>query len=116
MSVDQYVTPENFIGTQVELLGSGDTAGLAERYAEDAVFVRLDRIARGRAEIKALFDDYIAQNPDLGELDGFQITEDVMLYQVPERIGGTLHTAVGTIVFRDGLVWRQTAAFPPRER
>lgn len=113
MSDDQQTSTATFISEQVALLGANDTAGLSLRYAEDAVIVRLDTVARGRDEIKQFFDNYIAQNPQLGEPDGVQVTDDVILYQIPERIGGTLKTAVGTLVFRDGLVWRQTAAFVP---
>jgi len=113
MTTEQRISPEHFIEEQVALLSVGDTAGLSLRYAEDAVFIRLDHIARGRQEIKEFFDDYIAQHPRLFDLDGVAITEDVLVYQVPERIGDKLQTAVGTIVFKDGLVWRQTAVFVP---
>jgi ketosteroid isomerase-like protein len=103
--------PEEFLDQQVSLLQAGDTAGLAARYAEDATFVRFDRIAHGRDEVKALFDYYLTQGPDITELDGLQVTDDMILYQAAERVDGRLTTAVGTIVFKGGLVWRQTVAF-----
>lgn len=103
--------PEQFIDQQVTLLGAGDTAGLAQRYAEDAVFVRFDRVAVGRQQIKEMFDFYLTQNPDISAMDGMQMTDDVILYQAEERVDGRDTTAVGTLVFRDGLVWRQTVAF-----
>ena len=102
---------QEFLDQQVKLLEAGDTAGLAQRYAEDATFARFDRVARGRDEIKQLFDDYIAQNPQITGMDGLQMTDDVILYQAAEELAGALTTAVGTIVFRDGLVWRQSVAF-----
>ena len=100
-----------FLEQQVRLLGAGDTGSLAERYAPDAVFVRFDRIAVGRDQIKELFDDYLRQRPDISAMDGLQITDDVILYQAAETLDGMLKTAVGTLVFRDGLVWRQTVSF-----
>ncbi|HEY4021808.1 MAG TPA: hypothetical protein VGM75_24200 [Pseudonocardiaceae bacterium] len=103
--------PQEFLDQQVKLLEAGDTAGLAQRYAEDATFARFDRVANGRAEIKQLFDDYIAENPQITTMDALQMTDDLILYQAAEELSGKLTTAVGTLVFRDGLVWRQTVAF-----
>lgn len=103
--------PQEFLEQQVKLLQAGDAAGLAQRYAEDAVFVRFDRIAQGRDEIRKLFEDYLAEQPQITGMDGLQVTDDLILYQAAEQLGGRLTTAVGTIVFSDNLVWRQTAAF-----
>jgi ketosteroid isomerase-like protein len=106
--------PADFLDKQTELLAAGDTAGLARRYAEDAVFIRFDTIARGRSEIKKMFDDYLAQKPEILALDAVKIVDDVILYQAGEKLSGRTFTAVGTLVFRDGLVWRQTATFVDR--
>lgn len=103
--------PENFLGNQVQLLEAGDTATLAQGYAEDAVLVRFDRTCRGRAEIRQLFDDYLTDHPTIVGLDGAQLSENVILYQAREMLAGKLVTAVGTLVFTDGLVSRQTVAF-----
>lgn len=103
--------PEDFLGNQVRLLAAGDTAALAQGYAEDAVLVRFDRTCRGRAEIRQLFDDYLADRPAIVGLDGVQVAENVILYQARETLAGMLVTAVGTLVFSGGLVWRQTVAF-----
>lgn len=103
--------PQEFLDRQVELLAAGDTAGLAQRYAPDATFARFDRVARGRDQIRQLFDDYIAEGPEITAMDALQVTDDLILYQAAERLSGNLKTAVGTLAFRDGLVWRQTVAF-----
>jgi ketosteroid isomerase-like protein len=103
--------PENFLTEQVQLLEAGNTAALAEKYAEDAVFVRFDRTARGRSEIKELFDDYLKAGPVIAGLDGASIQDNVVFYQAKETLNGGLVTAVGTLVFTDGQVWRQTVAF-----
>jgi hypothetical protein len=103
--------PENFLDNQVHLLEAGETAALAEGYAQDAVLVRFDRTCKGRAEIRQLFDDYLKDRPAIVGLDGASMYENVILYQAKETLNGELVTAVGTLVFTDGLVWRQTVAF-----
>lgn len=103
--------PEGFLEKQVELLRAGDAEGLAQRYHEDAIILRLDRVAKGREEIKKFFEDYIAQRPEIVLLDGAQITENLILYQAAERLDGKIITAVGTLVLVNGLIWRQTADF-----
>lgn len=105
---------DDFLVTQVQLLQAGDTTAIANRYAEDAVFVRFDFVARGRDEIKKMFDSYLTENPEVDEPAAVKITEDVLMYQASERLGGKLVWAVGTMFFEDGLVKRQTAAFVDR--
>lgn len=103
--------PQEFIEQQVKLLEAGDTAGLAQRYTEDATFARFDRVAVGREQIQQLFDYYLSQKPNITGMDAMQMTDDLILYQAAEEIEGRLTTAVGTLAFKDGLVWRQTVAF-----
>ncbi|HEY3610306.1 MAG TPA: ketosteroid isomerase family protein [Pseudonocardiaceae bacterium] len=103
--------PQEFLDRQVELLNAGDTAGLAERYAEDATFARFDRVAHGRQEIRELFDYYITEKPTISTMDAIQITDDLILYQAAEEVNGQMTTAVGTLAFKNGQVWRQTVAF-----
>jgi ketosteroid isomerase-like protein len=105
---------EDFFATQVQLLEAGDTKALADRYAEDAVFIRFDFEARGRDGIKKMFDDYLTKNPEVGEMVGVKVTEDLALYQASERLNGKLFWAVGTLYFENGLVKRQTATFVER--
>jgi hypothetical protein len=105
---------DDYLDTQVRLLQAGDTTALANRYAEDAVFIRFDFEARGRAEIKKMFDGYLTENPEVGDLAGVKMTEDLILYQAPERLNGKLYWAVGTLYFENGLVKRQTATFVER--
>ncbi|MDY7090378.1 MAG: hypothetical protein SYR96_35465 [Actinomycetota bacterium] len=105
---------EDFLSTQVQLLEAGDTATLSLRYAPDAVFVRFDFVAYGREQIKTMFDGYLKENPEVGDVAGVKITEDILMYQASERLNGKLVWAVGTIYFENGLVKRQTAAFLER--
>lgn len=100
-----------FLARQVELVRAADADGLAERYAEDAEFVRFDRVARGRAEIRDLLADYLLGSPVVLEQQAAVTSDDVIFYQALQQLDGRQVIAVGTLVFRDGLVWRQTAAF-----
>jgi ketosteroid isomerase-like protein len=100
-----------FLARQVELIHAGDAAGLSERYCEDAVLVRFDRVARGRTEIQAMLAHYMDGSPTVVEQQAVVMTEDVVLYRSLQRLRGVEVIAVGTFVFRNGLVWRQTAAF-----
>jgi hypothetical protein len=63
-----------------------------------------------------LFDDYLAEQPQITGMDALQVTDDVILYQAAEQLSGRLTTAVGTVVFSGSLVWRQTAAFVEHPR
>ncbi|MDI6100444.1 hypothetical protein QLQ12_17690 [Actinoplanes sp. NEAU-A12] len=105
---------DDFLITQVQLLQAGETQTIANRYAEDAVFVRFDYVARGRQQIKEMFDGYLKENPEVGDLAALKVTEDVLVYQASERLGGKLVWAVGTMYFEDGLIKRQSAAFIER--
>ena len=113
-TIDHTTVAQDFLATQVQLLEAGNTAALALRYAEDAVFVRFEGTATGRDEIKKLFDDYLTENPTIKALDNVQISDNVLIYQAEEYLDGNLVTAVGTLVFVDGLVWRQSAVFVPK--
>src|SRR3954452_11522882 len=108
------VSADDFLTTQVQLLEAGDTETLSMRYAKDAVFVRFDLVARGREAIKTMFDGYLKDRPEVGDVAAVKITEDTVMYQASERLNGRLVWAVGTIHFVDGLVARQTAAFIER--
>ena len=102
-----------FFGRQAQAIESGDLARLLEHYAADAVVLRLDRVAVGRAQVEALFRDYIALEPTVVAVDGVRAHDDAIVYQARLRVGGIERLAAGTLVLRNGLVWRQFAAFVP---
>lgn len=108
---DTNTVPEGFLDLQVELLQAGKSAELAERYTEDAMIVRTDMVGRGRAEIKHLFDVYLAQKPEIQSVDVVLIEDNVVVYEAKEKLNGKLITATGVLVFVDGLVWRQGIVF-----
>jgi hypothetical protein len=61
-----------------------------------------------------MFDGYLTEDPEVGDLASIKITEDLLMYQAAERLNGKLVWAVGTLYFENGLVKRQTAAFVER--
>jgi hypothetical protein len=96
---------------QLDCLVRQDLAGLMENYAGDATVVRFDRVARGTAQISELFRGYLATRPEVVRITGYAQTEDVIFYRAVMRAGdGEPTDMVGTLVVRDGKVWRQTVA------
>ena len=102
-----------FFGRQAAAIEAGELHRLLQHYADDAVVVRLDRVASGRDEVEALFRDYIALEPRVLGVDGVRARDDTIVYQARLRVGGIERIAAGALVLRDGLIWRQFAAFVP---
>lgn len=99
---------------QVELLQSGDLDALIAQYHPDAVVLRFDRRAQGQAEIRRLFEDYVAARPRLISLDAYAESDDALSYQATMRVADSDIRTYGVFVLRDGKIWRQVAGvFPP---
>ncbi|TDQ46907.1 nuclear transport factor 2 family protein [Actinorugispora endophytica] len=94
-------------------LAARDLDRVVANYEEDAVIVRFDTVARGRAEIRAFFDRYLALDPEPRAAVAVNVTEDVVTYHVRLRLDGEPVDGFGTLVLRNGRFWRQTAAFVP---
>lgn len=101
----------DFLATQVAMIHAGDADGLAARYAEDARLVRFDAVAEGRAAVRDLLAAYMARSPQVVGQPSAVVTGDLVLYRSLLLLDGRDTLSVGTLVFREGLVWRQTAAF-----
>ncbi|NUS01133.1 MAG: nuclear transport factor 2 family protein [Nonomuraea sp.] len=98
---------------QLAAIADGDLAALLAQYHDDAMVVRFDRAARGAAEIRELFTAYLAAGPKVEEITSLRIEDDVIFYSAVMTIGGNRVTTFGTLVVRDGRIWRQTAAALP---
>lgn len=98
---------------QLTALADGDLEALLAQYDEDAVLVRFDRVARGAAELRDLFTAYLKAGPRVEEVVSLRIEDDVIFYNSLMTIGGNRVTTFGTLVVRDGRIWRQTAAALP---
>ena len=100
-----------WLQVQVDLLRARDGAGLAERYHEDAVLIRFDKIAHGRDEIRETLLEWTSSRPVIEDNWVTATGPDFLVYKAIEYVDGDRLTAIGTMVFRDGLLWRQSVAF-----
>ncbi|WP_188191804.1 nuclear transport factor 2 family protein [Nonomuraea sp. SYSU D8015] len=107
------MTAKDLFDRQLAAIADGDLEALLAQYHDDATVVRFDRVARGPAEIRDLFTAYLSAKPQVDEIVSLQVTEDVIFYNAVMTIGGNHVTTYGTLVIRDGRIWRQTAAALP---
>lgn len=98
---------------QLAAIAGRDLGALLAQYHDEAVVVRFDRVARGLAEIEDLFTAYLAAEPHVEEVTSLRTTGDVVLYSARMTVAGNRVTAFGTLVVRDGRIWRQTSAALP---
>ncbi|MFD0688707.1 nuclear transport factor 2 family protein [Actinomadura fibrosa] len=94
---------------QIDALSSGDLDELMKNYRSDAVLVRFDQTEEGIEAIREGFEAYLALTPEVIEVLDFVESDDVIFYRATMRLGGQVETTFGTLVLRDGLIWRQTA-------
>ncbi|MEV1241962.1 nuclear transport factor 2 family protein [Nonomuraea sp. NPDC049750] len=98
---------------QLAAIADRDLEALLAQYHEEAMVVRFDRVARGAAEIRELFGAYLAAEPQVVEVTSVQAVDDVIFYNALMTIAGNKVTTFGTLVIKDGRIWRQTAAALP---
>jgi len=98
---------------QLAAIAERDLEALLAQYHDDAMVIRFDRAARGPAEIRELFTAYLAAKPEVIEVTSLQAVDDVVFYNALMTIAGNKVTTFGTLVIRDGRIWRQTAAALP---
>lgn len=100
---------------QVALLEAGDAAGLARRYHPDAQILHRDGVVSGAGAIEELFTEVCAGRPRVVSATTVARTDDTLLYDVVEDVGGEVLRIVGTFVLRDGLIWRHVSLDVPVE-
>jgi len=96
---------------QLDALARGDIDLLLENYHQDAVLLRFDGVASGLDELRATLSVYLSLGPELVELSQYVQTDDTVSYRAVMKIGGRAEKAFGTLVLRDGKIWRQTVGF-----
>jgi hypothetical protein len=94
---------------QVEALHHNDLEGVLSNYRDDAVLVRFDAVGRGKTELRTMLGEYLALRPQTLNLVALQASDDVISYEADMSIGGNAVKTYGTLVLRDGKIWRQTA-------
>ncbi|MGF1425294.1 nuclear transport factor 2 family protein [Kitasatospora sp. LaBMicrA B282] len=102
-------TVHTVLTRQLDALGRGDLDALLANYAADAELLRSDGVFRGPERIRAAFARYLALRPRLVELSECTESCDTLLYRAVLELGGTRKEAIGTMVIRNGKIWRQTA-------
>jgi hypothetical protein len=85
---------------RMQCLAAGDIAGLLDDYASDARVVRFVGMARGKEEIRAYLNGYLAAHGrlELITLDQFFETDDVVIWHA------TVDTAHGAAQIDDALI------------
>jgi ketosteroid isomerase-like protein len=102
--------PPAFLQRHIDLISAKDLEGLMARYHPDAILLRPGvGMARGQDEIRKLFTGYLEMNPQIEPVFMSEGTEDLYTYYAHVTTDRGEQDDVGTMVLRDGLVWRQTA-------
>lgn len=96
---------------QMAALASRDLDALMTNYHPDAQLLRFEGTATGLAEIRELFTGYLELKPELVDLTHYTESGDTIFYRALMNLGGAPEKAFGTLVVKDGTVWRQTAGF-----
>lgn len=95
---------------QGELLAKRDLDGLMDLYHPDAVFVRFQRVASGKKEIREVLEKYIALQLEFVALEEYVDTGETIMMRSTMKVEGETETSCATLVLRDGKIWRQAAA------
>ncbi|MFI9558726.1 nuclear transport factor 2 family protein [Nonomuraea endophytica] len=104
---------EDLFTRQLTAIADGDLEAILAQYHEDAMIVRLDRVATGPTEIRAFFTAYLELKPQVAEIKALQAVDDTIFYNAVMTVNNNQVNAYGTLIIRDGQIWRQTAAALP---
>nr|WP_042188732.1 nuclear transport factor 2 family protein [Kibdelosporangium sp. MJ126-NF4]CEL18421.1 hypothetical protein [Kibdelosporangium sp. MJ126-NF4]CTQ97904.1 hypothetical protein [Kibdelosporangium sp. MJ126-NF4] len=96
---------------QLDCLADGDLDALLDNYAPDATLIRFDRVATGIDEVRETMRGYLTAKPELVELTQYAEGGDTVFYRATMKVNGRTLDAFGTLVIRNGRIWRQTAGF-----
>ncbi|MEU2828863.1 nuclear transport factor 2 family protein [Streptomyces lavendulae] len=96
---------------QLAALAAGDIEAVMANYTPDAALVRFDEVFAGTDRIRATLTAYLGLKPRLLDLTHYAECEDTLFYRAVMELAGRQREAIGTLVVRDGRIWRQTAGF-----
>lgn len=89
-------------------INAGDADALLALYAPDAVQVGYDDVVRGRDALRPRIEAWLAGTPAVQEV-AYAEAEDTIVFEARD---GQTH-GYGTLVLRDGLIWRETVGVIP---
>src|SRR5687768_1183920 len=101
-------TPRELFDRATAAINAGDVEGLLACYAPDAVQLGYDDVLRGREELRGQVEKWLADRPAVRTL-AYAESEDTIVFEATD--GAT--RAYGTMVLRDGLIWRETVGMLP---
>ncbi|MCX5076499.1 nuclear transport factor 2 family protein [Streptomyces sp. NBC_00513] len=96
---------------QMEALAALDIEAVMKNYTDDAALLRFEATAVGIEAVREALTGYLTLKPTLVELQEYIETEDTIFYRAIMSLDGEPEHAFGTLVVRDGRIWRQTAGF-----
>ncbi len=89
-------------------INAGDAEALLALYAPDAVQVGYERTVHGREALRPLIGEWLASGPSVREV-AYAEGADTIVFEAHD---GDTH-GYGTLVLRDGLIWRETVGAIP---
>jgi ketosteroid isomerase-like protein len=89
-------------------INAGDADALLALYAADAVQVGYDEVVRGREALRPRVERWLAGEPAVQEV-AYAEADDTIVFEASD---GATH-GYGTLVLRDGLIWRETVGVIP---
>jgi len=109
-------TPEEVFQHHAEALRAGNLDEILADYADNAAFITLSGIARGKDGIRAAFTQALAAMPDVSWDFRTQIYEDDVLFLewAADAAATFIEDGIDTFVFSDGLIRVQTTRYTPQ--
>jgi hypothetical protein len=89
-------------------INAGDADALVALYAPDAVQVGYDEVVRGREALRPRIERWLAGEPAV-QVVAYAEADDTIVFEASD---GATH-GYGTLVLRDGLIWRETVGVIP---
>jgi hypothetical protein len=102
------MTPRELFERAVVAIEAGDVDALLGCYHPLALQLDVRHAVRGREALRPRFEGWLASRPKV-EVRAFAEAEDTLVYEVETDEG----RGYGTLVVRDGLIWRQTQGLFP---
>ncbi|MDX6665644.1 MAG: hypothetical protein QOG68_1850 [Solirubrobacteraceae bacterium] len=97
------MTPRELFDRAMAAINAGDAEALLALYAPDAVQVGYDGTVIGREALRPVVERWLASRPSVAEM-AYADGPDTIVFEASD---GTTH-GYGTLVLRDGLIWRET--------
>jgi ketosteroid isomerase-like protein len=102
------MTPRELFDRAMAAINAGDAEALLALYAPDAVQVGYEGAVVGREALRPQIEEWLAGRPAVAEV-AYAAGADTIVFEASD---GQTH-GYGTLVLRDGLIWRETVGIIP---